>query len=107
MTRRFSRPGRPVMIESHDADISFGQWLKRRRRVRDLTQAALARQVPCAVQTIRALEADTLRPSRELATRLAQALGLSLDDPDAFLAFARGQSDAAPPLVTAPAHPQA
>jgi predicted ATPase len=58
------------------AEISFGQWLKRRRKALDLTQAALARAVPCAVQTVRALEADELRPSRQLAARLDKALGL-------------------------------
>src|SRR5437870_4592352 len=71
-------------------EISFGQWLKRRRKMHDLTQVALARAVPCAVQTIRALESDALRPSRELAVRLAHALGISLHDHDSFVAFARG-----------------
>jgi transcriptional regulator with XRE-family HTH domain len=77
-------------------DSSFGQWLKRRRKALDLTQAALARAVPCAIQTIRALEADELRPSRELAARLALALGLPTSDHAVVVAFARGQSDAAP-----------
>src|SRR5262245_39051938 len=72
-------------------ELSFGQWLKRRRKIRDFTQVALARAVPCAVQTIRALESDALRPSRELAVRLAQALGMPLPEHESFVAFARGR----------------
>jgi DNA-binding XRE family transcriptional regulator len=72
-------------------ELSFGQWLKRRRKMCDLTQVAFARAVPCAVQTIRALESDALRPSRELAVRLACALGVPLHDHESFVGFARGR----------------
>src|SRR5262249_12733000 len=63
----------------------------------------------CAVQTIRALEADTLRPSRELAARLAHALGISVHDHDSFVAFARGGAapadwDALSPAPYDPTH---
>src|SRR5262245_5446108 len=71
-------------------ELSFGPWLKRRRKMQDLTQLALARAVPCAVQTIRALESNSLRPSRELALRLAHALGMPPHDYASFVAFARG-----------------
>ncbi len=85
-----------------DDDGSFGQWLRRRRRARDLTQAALAREVPCAVQTVRALEAGAWRPSRQLAARLAQVLGLAERDHAAFVAFARGMPDSLPPEQALP-----
>ena len=44
-----------------DSTASFGYWLRRRRKALDLTQEALARQVGCAVITIRKIEADELR----------------------------------------------
>lgn len=72
-----------------DDTSSFGHWLKRQRKALDLTQSALANAVPCAIQTIRAIESDTLRPSRELAARLAHALDLPEKDRPAFIAFAR------------------
>ena len=49
---------------------SFGEWLRRARKACDLTQAELAQRVGCAEGTIRNLEADALRPSKQLAARL-------------------------------------
>ena len=40
--------------------ISFGTWLKQRRKALDLTQEALAEACACSVETIRKLEADAL-----------------------------------------------
>jgi len=54
----------------------FGEWLRHRRRELDLTQDALARQVGCARVTIRKLEADEMRPSKQLAELLAEQLGV-------------------------------
>jgi predicted ATPase/transcriptional regulator with XRE-family HTH domain len=79
----------PVSAES----VSFGPWLRRRRRALDLTQAELARQVGYAEATIRRIEAEELRPSKELATRLAERLGVGPDAWDAFVRFARGGPD--------------
>src|SRR5215470_2477339 len=72
-----------------DTNTSFGEWLRRARKACDLTQAELARRVGCAEGTIRNLEADGLRPSKQLAARLAAQLGLSADEA-AVIAFARG-----------------
>jgi transcriptional regulator with XRE-family HTH domain len=55
---------------------TFGHWLKRRRRTVGLTQAQLAEQLPCAVETIRKLESGSRRPSKDLAERLASVLEL-------------------------------
>lgn len=60
-----------------DTDASFGRWLKQRRKALDLTQGDLAQRVGCATTTIRKLEAEKLRPSRQLAERLARALQLT------------------------------
>lgn len=51
-----------------DEQLAFGQWLKRRRKALDLTQAELARRAGCAAGTIRQLEAGELRPSKQLAS---------------------------------------
>ncbi len=64
---------------------SFGRWLRWHRRTRDLTQAALAQQVFCAVDTIKKLEQGLRRPSRQLATQLAECLGLVGGERAAFL----------------------
>jgi DNA-binding XRE family transcriptional regulator len=71
---------------------SFGAWLKRRRKALDLTQAALARLVGCAVVSIRKIEADEQRPSRQTAERLAQHLQIAPDEQALFkqLAVFRG-----------------
>lgn len=56
------------------SEPTFGKWLKARRRANALTQNQLARRVYCAEITIRKIEADELRPSRELALLLVKAL---------------------------------
>ena len=85
---------------------SFGYWLRRRRRALDLTQEALAQQVSCALATIRKLEADERRPSRELAARLADALSVPAAEREAFLRAARAlDPDAQQPLAAAPIEP--
>ncbi len=76
---------------------SFGRWLRHRRRELDLTQDELARQVGCARITIRKIEADQLRPSRQLAELLAEHLGITADERQHFLRFARkGEAEVIP-----------
>jgi len=82
---------------------SFGAWLKRRRKALDLTQADLARLVGCAVVSIRKIEADAQRPSRQTAARLAQQLQLAADEQATFVQFARLGPDDVPPALTIPA----
>jgi transcriptional regulator with XRE-family HTH domain len=72
-----------------DRTYSFGYWLRRRRKALDLTQEALAQRVSCSGFTIRKIEADERRPSRQLADRLAQSLALSAEERRAFLDAAR------------------
>lgn len=74
-----------------DQRVSFGAWIKRRRKVLDLTQNALARTTGCAIGTIRKIEADERRPSRVLAERLADMLALSPHERTAFLQSARAE----------------
>jgi predicted ATPase/DNA-binding XRE family transcriptional regulator len=53
-----------------------------------LTQDSLARQVGCATITIQKLEAGALRPSVQIAGRLAERLGLAPEERLGFLAAA-------------------
>lgn len=76
-------------MTSDDLQLSFGQWLRRRRKALDLTQVELAARVPCAKGTIRRIEADDLRPSKALAERLADILVVADMSRDAFVRFAR------------------
>jgi predicted ATPase/transcriptional regulator with XRE-family HTH domain len=78
-------------------DETFGSLIKRRRKALYLTQNELASQVGCAVITLRKLEADRSRPSKELAERLARYLEVLPEEQDAFLRLARGLSPLDPP----------
>lgn len=69
--------------------LSFGDWLRRRRKALDWTQAELARRVSCTAATIRKIEANERKPSRQLAELLAEQLGVPLDQRTAFLNAAR------------------
>ncbi len=81
---------------------TFGHWLKQRRRSLGLTQAQLAQGVPCAVETIRKIEAGGRRPSKALAEQLAASLRLPDEEHATFVRVALGITD--PPLTsTAPA----
>ncbi len=85
---------------------SFGAWLKQRRKALDLTQADLARLVGCAVVSIRKIEADEQRPSRQTAERLAQHLQIAPHEQATFVQFARLGLDEAPPALPIPATAQ-
>ncbi|MBK8784738.1 MAG: helix-turn-helix domain-containing protein [Anaerolineales bacterium] len=69
-------------------EITFGSYVRQRRREMDLTQEELARRVGCAAITLRKIEADDLRPSVQIAERLA-ALAIPLDDRAEFVRRAR------------------
>jgi transcriptional regulator with XRE-family HTH domain len=56
-----------------------------------LTQAALAQQVGCAAVTIRRIEADARRPSRQMAERLAECLAITPTERAVFVEAARAR----------------
>lgn len=94
---------------------SFGEWLRRRRRALDLTQAALADKVSCSQAAIKKIEAEERRPSRALAQRLAEHLGVPAPQHAAFVQAARlarlpllaqGELDRAPAAPIAPPAPR-
>jgi transcriptional regulator with XRE-family HTH domain len=75
---------------------SFGSWVRRRRRALDLSQHELARRVSCARITIQKIEAGERRPSAQLASLLADQLGIGEDQRPQFLRAARGVLAAEP-----------
>jgi DNA-binding XRE family transcriptional regulator len=85
-------------------DISFGCIVKEHRHAHDLTQAELARRVACATITIRKIEGDALRPSRQIAEQLALALAIPQAEHPNFVRLARMASlvDRSPPPLPAP-----
>jgi predicted ATPase/class 3 adenylate cyclase/DNA-binding XRE family transcriptional regulator len=68
---------------------AFGKWLRHRRRELDLTQEELADRVGCAPITIRKLERQEMRPSKQLAESLSVPLGIHLSQREDFVRFAR------------------
>lgn len=70
---------------------SFGYWVMRRRKALDLTRAGLALQVSCSPETIKKIERDERRPSRQMAELLAAALAVPVAERDRFLGAARGE----------------
>ncbi|MDG6106826.1 tetratricopeptide repeat protein [Dactylosporangium aurantiacum] len=71
------------------AVATFGQVIKHRRRALDMTQRDLANQVGYSVVTIRKVETDERRPSRELAERLAHCLRIDPEQQGAFVGLGR------------------
>jgi transcriptional regulator with XRE-family HTH domain len=80
-----------------DAQQTFGNWLKLRRRSLDLTQQELADETGCAVVTIRKMEAGKRRPSKQLAQRLGENLGVPPEELQAFIAFTRAEKETSQP----------
>lgn len=75
---------------------SFGDWLKRKRKALDLTQAGLASQVGCSAAAIRKLEAEERRPSAQIVERLAEIFEIPQNEQANFLRFARGEVRSVP-----------
>jgi predicted ATPase/DNA-binding XRE family transcriptional regulator len=88
---RYSLSSRMKRRDWMEQTASFGYWLRRRRKALDLTQEALAQQAGCAVATIRKIEADERRPSRDLAEHLACRLEIPPEERAAFLKAARAE----------------
>ncbi len=72
-----------------NSELSFGTWLKKRRKALDLTQQELADRVCCAVITLQKIEASERRPSTQIAALLAEHLAITPEDRAAFISFAR------------------
>ena len=92
-----------------DPAISFGEWVKRRRRALDLTQAELALNASCSVFAVRKIESGERRPSQQLAALLAASLEIPPAEQHTFVQAARGLRSAsqlgASSLAAEPGHP--
>lgn len=88
------------MLQQH----TFGYWLRLKRKARDLTREALARQVSCSAETIRKIENEERRPSAQIIERLADIFNIPGAERKAFHRFARGdwQSAPSPPAEDTP-----
>ncbi len=84
--------------------MAFGQVIKTRRHEMGLTQDELARRVGCASVTLRKIESDDLRPSVQIAERLAMMLDIPLEERQAFVRLARTEHTAVaePPSTPSP-----
>jgi predicted ATPase/DNA-binding XRE family transcriptional regulator/Tfp pilus assembly protein PilF len=72
-------------------NASFGSWVRLRRKALDLTQASLADRVGYAVVTIKKIEQDERRPSRQMAERLADILVVARSEREYFIQAALGE----------------
>src|SRR5436853_3455353 len=88
------------------AKTSFGQWLKQRRKVLDLTREDLAGRIGCAVVTLRKIEADERRPSKQIAELLAEFLNIPFHERAAFVRFARAEAVESDAPWGTPFHPR-
>jgi predicted ATPase/transcriptional regulator with XRE-family HTH domain len=79
------------------AEISFGEWLKRRRKGMGLTQRQLAARINCSTIMLKKVEAEERRPSAQIVERLAEIFNISPSEQIKFLHFARGDWKSAPP----------
>lgn len=85
-----------------DEFISFGDWVRRRRKTLDLTQADLARRIGCVAVTIKKIEREERRPSPEMAQLLADHLAIPQARRADFMRLARGQFAVASPEALPP-----
>lgn len=70
---------------------SFGDWLTTYRQGLHLQRSELAARIGCAVVTLRKIEMDERRPSREMAEQLAEQLAISPGLRPTFVRVARGE----------------
>lgn len=78
------------------AEVSFGEWLKRRRKGLGWTQQQLAAQIHCSTVMLKKIEAEERRPSAQIVERLGVIFNIPQDEQTKFLHFARGDWKSAP-----------
>lgn len=91
-----------------ETKLSFGKWVKQRRKALDLTQHALAQHIGCSPSTVQKIEIDVRQPSAQMAALLADHLELAPDERATFLHLARRQTDTNTltlPVVSPPQSP--
>ncbi|HYP41376.1 MAG TPA: tetratricopeptide repeat protein [Chloroflexia bacterium] len=71
------------------SNISFGTWLKGRRKALPLTQDELGARIGYSGRTIEKIESGVRRPSKAMALVLAETFRVPAAEHDAFVEFAR------------------
>ena len=69
-------------------EVTFGSWLKQRRKELGVAQEELAEQIGCSEVMLRKLEAGERHPSGQVAQLLADYLRISDDEREAFVTAA-------------------
>lgn len=69
--------------------LTFGSWLRQRRKELSITQEALAERLGISWIMLRKLETGERHPSGQIALLMAEHLRVPLDERQAFVAFAR------------------
>lgn len=92
-----------------DQQITFGGWLKQRRKELGITQEEIAERIDVSPVTLRKLEAGTRRPSGQVANLLADLFKVPDEDRASFIVFARtgqavGRADDGKPAGQSPWH---
>jgi predicted ATPase/DNA-binding XRE family transcriptional regulator len=72
------------------AEVSFGEWLKRRRGAQGWTQEQLAQKIHCSTSALRKFESEERRPSAQVVEQLASIFNIPQEEYRSFLQFARG-----------------
>lgn len=70
---------------------SFGDWLTQYRQNLHLQRTELAARIGCATVTLRKIEIDERRPSRQMAEQLAEQLDIPSEQREVFVRVARGE----------------
>src|SRR5215207_9766005 len=70
-------------------EVSFGMWIRKRRKALDITQRELAQRVGCSDSLIFKIESDERRPSRQITKLLAEHLEIPIEQRDLFLKVGR------------------
>lgn len=72
-------------------DLTFGDWLKRRRAALGVTQEQFAERIGVSPAMLRKLESGERRPSIQVASLLADYFRVAADEREAFVAYARSE----------------
>lgn len=78
---------------------TFPEWLKRQRKAKGYTQEQLAQLMSCSTIALRKMEAGERRPSEQVVARFAEIFGISPNEREAFLRFARRSVGATPTIA--------
>jgi predicted ATPase/DNA-binding XRE family transcriptional regulator len=72
---------------------TFGAWLRHQRRTRDLTREELAAQIGCSPDTIRKLEHQQRKPSKQLLALILQTFDVPSENHATLIRLARFGAD--------------